>query len=518
MNGARPRVAIVGFHLEANAFAPVSVKDDFIAQCWEEGDDISVLARSVSHLPAELPGFYQRMDALGDWIPVPLIVIAAPPGGPASAEVWNDFMDQVETRLRAEAPVDGVYVANHGASSAIGQDDTEAALLRMIRSVVGPDVAIIATHDLHCNVSQETVDQLDALISYRTNPHVDQRERAAEAADLMHEVLNGERLVTAYVRLPITPPSVTLSTARGPYADLVRKAQSKIQPAEQGPIAAVSAAAGFVFSDLPKCGMTISVTARNDLEAARRTALELARSAWQDRGRYVADTIDVSRAVHLAATTTKPLLFADVADNPGGGGGGNTIWLLKAFNEAKVPGVTLGVFVAPDVAAQAHAVGVGGEFEAVFNRTEGEYTRRYEARARVLVVSDGQGEGRRGILQGRKFSLGTSALIELCESGMQVLVGSLRRQLAEPAMLEMHGVDISKVRILLVKSRGHYRAGFDEFFPDERIYDVDSLGLTSPNLSQIHFKRLPRPVWPLDDAAVWTEPDWAARVDSADLN
>jgi microcystin degradation protein MlrC len=161
---------------------------------------------------------------------------------------------------------------------------------------------------------------------------------------------------------------------------------------------------------------------------------------------------------------------------------------------------------------------VGGEFDAVFNRTEGEYARRYEARARVLVLSDGQGMGRRGILQGRKFSLGTSALIELCESGMQVLVGSLRRQLAEPAMLEMHGVDISKVRILLVKSRGHYRAGFDEFFPDERIYDVDSLGLTSPNLSQIHFKRLPRPVWPLDNAAVWTEPDWAARVDSADLN
>src|SRR5690606_30660541 len=160
-------------------------------------------------------------------------------------------------------------------------------------------------------------------------------------------------------------------------------------------------------------------------------------------------------------------------------------WLLEAFDRARVPGVTLGVFVAPEIAAQAHGVGIGGEFHAVFNPCEGAYTRRYEARARVLRLSDGNGIGRRGILRGRKFSLGASALIELCDSGMQVLVGSLRRQLAEPAMLEMHGVDISRLRILIVKSRGHYRAGFDEFFPNDRIHDVDSPGLTTPNLSQI---------------------------------
>lgn len=512
MNGLGPRVAILGFHLEANAFAPPSEKGDFIAQCWEEGDAISGLARSVSHLPAEIPGFYQRMDALGDWTPVPLIVVGAPPGGPATAEVWAEFLAQVESRLRAAGAVDGVYIANHGASSAVGVDDTEAQLAASVRSLVGPDIPVIATHDLHCNVSEETVAHLDALVSYRTNPHVDQRERAAEAADLLHEVFAGERLVTAYVRLPITPPSVTLSTVSGPYADAVRRGEAMIQPKGRGPIAAVSAAAGFVFSDLPKCGMTITVTARRDLAAARRAALELARAMWAERSRYVANTIDVARAVELAARADQPLLFADVADNPGGGGGGNTTWLLEAFDRARVPGVTLGVFVAPDVAAQAHQVGMGGEFLAVFNPLAGDYTGRYEARARVLRLSDGHGTGRRGILRGRKFTLGASALIELCDSGMQVLVGSLRRQLAEPAMLEMHGVDISRLRILIVKSRGHYRAGFDEFFPNDRIHDVDSPGLTTPNLSQIHFKRLPRPVWPLEKEATWIEPDWASSL------
>ena len=112
-------------------------------------------------------------------------------------------------------------------------------------------------------------------------------------------------------------------------------------------------------------------------------------------------------------------------------------------------------------------------------------------------------------MKDRKFSLGASALLELVDSGLQVVVGTLRRQLAEPVMLEMHGIDISKIQCLIVKSRGHYSAGFDEFFADEQIMDVDSPGLTTPNLKRLSFKALPRPVWPIDDDVVWHEPDWA---------
>lgn len=505
-----PRVAVLGFHLESNAFAPVSVEDDFRAQCWEEGERISALARQVSHLPSELPGFYQRMDALGPWQPLPLIVIGAPPGGPASAAVWATFLRETRARLQAVLPVDAVYVANHGASSAEGEDDTEAALATMLRQLVGPGVPIVATHDLHANVSAATMEALDALIGYRTNPHVDQRERAAEAADLLHEMLGGMKTATAHIRLPLTPPSVTLGTREGPYADLIARAQACMAPAGQGPIANVSVLGGFVFSDLPKCGLTVNVTARGDLAAARRTALALARAAWQDRHRYVPDMIEVDRAVALAAASAVPLLFADVADNPGGGGRGNTSWLLAAFHQARIPDTVLGVFVDPALAAQAHALGEGASFDAVFNRQESEFSRRFQARARIVRLTDGEGEGRRGVMRGRKFSLGPSVLLELEDSGLRVIVGSLRRQLAEPRIVEMHGIDIASVKNLIVKSRGHYRAGFDEFFTPERIHDVDSPGLTTPNLKRVGFRRLPRPVWPLDADAVWREPDWAA--------
>jgi len=106
-------------------------------------------------------------------------------------------------------------------------------------------------------------------------------------------------------------------------------------------------------------------------------------------------------------------------------------------------------------------------------------------------------------MAGRRFNLGPSALLELAGSGLRVVVGSLRRQLHEPAMLELHGIDIGLARCVVVKSRGHFRAGFDEHFPDDRIIEVDAPGLTSPVLANFGWRRLPRPVFPLDAAAAW---------------
>src|SRR5690606_4093358 len=103
----------------------------------------------------------------------------------------------------------------------------------------------------------------------------------------------------------------------------------------------------------------------------------------------------------------------DVADNPGGGGRGNTSWLLQAFDEARIPNVVLGVFVDPELVAEAGKLGVGAEFDAVFNREESTYSRRYVSRARVLKLTDGEAMGRRGIMRGRKFSLGPTCLLEL---------------------------------------------------------------------------------------------------------
>jgi microcystin degradation protein MlrC len=172
-----------------------------------------------------------------------------------------------------------------------------------------------------------------------------------------------------------------------------------------------------------------------------------------------------------------------------------------------VPGVVLGVFVDPALAAEAHAAGEGASLRAVFNRVESEFSRQFVADAVVQRVTDGSGEGRRGVAAGKRFTLGPSALLRLEGSGMHVVVGSLRRQLAEPVMLEMHGIDIVAARCVVVKSRGHFRAGFDEFFAPDQVFEVDAPGLTSPVLTNFRWKRLTRPVFPLDADAIWQTPD-----------
>lgn len=508
-----PRIAVLGLHLEANAFAPPTVLEDFLRQCLERGERISELARApVSHLPAEIAGFYRRMDATGPWQAVPILIASAPPGGPIEQSVFLGFLDAIRNGLAAALPLDGVYIASHGASSATGDEDSDGTLAAMVRRIVGPAVPVVCTHDLHCNVSERMVEALDALIVYRTNPHVDMAARAADAADALRELLAGERMATAFIRLPLAPPTVTLLTAEGPYADLIRDAEALMRT--NNAILNASVAGGFVFSDLPKCGITVTVTARDgDLAAARRAALGLARRAWAERGRHVRRLLSIAELTDLALRAGRgahePIIVSDAGDNPGGGGRGNTAWVLAALHGAGVQGAAVGVFIDPALAAEAHALGEGATLDAVFNRSESEFSKRFAARARILRLHDGKGVGRRGTMAGRAFDLGPAALLELEPSGLRVAVGSLRRQLHEPRMIEMLGIDIAALRTLVVKSRGHFRAGFDEFFPPERIFEVDAPGLTSPVLANFAWRRLPRPIYPLDPDAVWSEPDWA---------
>ncbi len=331
---ARPRIAILGLHLEANSFAPPTVREDFERQCWEEGEAITLLARTTSHLPSEVPGFYARMDEKGAWTPVPVIMISAPPGGPIVHDLFLDFLDRVQRGLAAALPLDAVYIASHGASSATGDEDSDGTLVALVRRIVGPAVPIVVTHDLHCNVSERLVELSDALIAYRTNPHVDMRERAAEAADLIERLRGGLRTAKAFIRMPLMPPNVMQLTATGPYADLIDLGQELCAP----PILNVSVTGGFTYSDLPKCGLCITVTSDNDPAAAREVARRIARAAWAGRERFIpklttlAGSVEIARAASTGARA--PVILADCADNPGGGGRGNTTWILRALHEA----------------------------------------------------------------------------------------------------------------------------------------------------------------------------------------
>ncbi|MGE5097314.1 MAG: M81 family metallopeptidase [Betaproteobacteria bacterium] len=502
---AAPRIAVGGFMLESNGHAPVATREEFVANFVAKGEE---LARDwqggYPRAPVTLTGFVEAMDASGPWTPLPLMCAMVGASGPVEHGFFLEVVEEHEKRLRAAMPVDGVFLSLHGGAIGTGEDDPEGAILERVRAIVGPSVPILATLDLHANVSRRMVDNASALVAYRTNPHVDMAERGAECARLLREMLAGVKAAAAFVKLPFIPPSVAQNTKSGPYADIIAYGQSK----RDARVMNVSVVSGFSLGDSVKNGMSVIVTTRGDAALAQALARDIAQKAWDDRQRYVPRLTSLDDATRMAVDcgrdASRPaLLFADVADNPGGGGRGNTVWILESFHKAGVEGCVLGVFFDRALVAEAHAKGLGARFRARFNRDETHaLSGKFEADAEVLALRDSPIVGKRGISAGHSINLGKMALLRV--GGIRVVVIGVRQQAKDTEMFECLGVDLSKVRSLVVKSRGHFRAAFDLLFPDERIVEVDVPGLTTPILTRVPYRNVPRPIFPLDPDMTWS--------------
>lgn len=504
MQRTSPRIALGAFMLESNGHAAPAPKAEFEATCWLEGEALAAdLARPNPRAPACLSGFLAGMEAGGDWQPTWLLAASAGASGPVVQEVFEEICTRIEVGLCAAMPLDGVFLSLHGAATATEEFDPDGVLLARVRAIVGPDVPVVATLDLHANVSAAMVEQADVLISYRTNPHVDMIERGVDAANAMRAMLGGMRPKAAFVKLPLIPPATSQNTDRGPYADIIAYGQGLIDHE----ILDVAVVSGFSVGDTPKNGMSVIVTARRDAARAEAVARGIAARLWAMRERFSIRLTSLEDVTAMALKAgrdpaTQALLFADVADNPGGGGRGNTPFILRAFHAAGVEGAVFGIHNDAPLAAAAHAAGKGAAIRARFNTAETqEFSAGFEADAVVEALSDGEVVGRRGIYAGRSVSLGPTALLRL--GGIRVVVVSLRKQCAEPAMLEHLGIDLRSVRSLVVKSRGHFRAGFDDIFPRDSIIEVDVPGLTAVVLTRVPYRNVPRPIWPLDPAMTW---------------
>jgi microcystin degradation protein MlrC len=505
-----PRIALLGFSIECNRFAPIATEADFRTRTLIGGPDLVGEARSPApRMLGELPGFVAAMDASGPWEAVPGLLAMAEPNGPVEQAFFDRLMQRWEADLTQAGRVDGVYLVLHGAGLTTGDHDPEGTLLALVRRMVGPDVPVVATFDLHANVSDADVNILNGFIGYRTNPHLDMRERGAEAAALLRLLLSGTRTCLARIRLPIVPPTVTQLTGKDapnrPYGELIDLGQQRMgEPPYAGRVLNVSVMGGFAFADTPFNGLTVVVTATVQ-QAADALAKEIAAAGWERRDRFRPALTSLDDAVRLAQTTPTPLIFADVADNPGGGGRGNTMAILQAFHEAKITNALVGVIHDPALAAEAHALDVGATFDARFNRDGGdEFSKPFTAPAVVAALLDQPIRGRRGIYANNTLDIGKAAALTL--DGITVIVLTHRYQCADPMFFEAFGLDIAAARVVVVKSRGHFRGGFDEFFRHDQVIEVDAPGLTSPILSRFPWRYMPRPVLPIDETAQWTPP------------
>ncbi|WP_035898874.1 M81 family metallopeptidase [Labrenzia sp. DG1229] len=505
-----PKVALLGMILESNRFARPAGEDDFRSLTWLEGEDLLEEARSPApSLATEFAAFVRAMDATGPWQPVPCTLAASHPAGPVMQDIFERIVSDIVRQLTEDGPFDAIYICNHGAMVAEHCHDPDGILMERVREAVGADPIIVSTLDLHGNISPKMTEACDLIVGYRTNPHVDMIERGEEAAFSLRCCLaSGIRPKIALKKPPIVPASVTLLTAEAPYGELIDLGQRR-QAELSGSVLNVSVFGNFVFSDTPDNGLSVVVTAREDQCAADKLASEIADRAWSIREKFVRNLTSVDEAVALACGLKEtPVIFSDAGDNPGGGGSGRTTELLTALHAGGAVNVLYGSFFDPDLAAEAHAMGVGAEFSARFNRDTGNSTwekwdQAFETKAKVLALHDGRVVGERGMTRGRQLHLGPCAALDL--GGIQVVVISDRTQTADPIFFHMLGLDIDRAQCVVVKSRGHFRAGFDAWFLPEQVYEIDTAGLTSPVLERWPLEFIPRPSFPLDPHTTWSE-------------
>lgn len=502
------RVAVVGMFLESNAFARTVDERGFRAPLYLEGDEVSADARAEHPRQLlETVGFYTAMDRRGAWEPVPILVTMGGAGGAADHGFFAATVENVKAGLAAAGPLDAVYLCNHGAMITTEEEDGDGIFFAAVRDAVGPDVALVATLDPHGNISDLMLDSIDVVVAYRTDPHIDQRERGEEAADLLHEVWAGMRPKMVAVKLPIVPPNVSLFTDHGPFGEMVTLGQQRLTPE----ICNVSILGGFAFSDTSKNGLSIIVTGRNDDSAARELARDLADFGWENRHRFICEATSMDDAVELAvATGLDPSLpatvMSDLGDNCGAGGPTNTLWMLEALHQAGAAGVLIVNFRDRRLVQSAADAGVGNSFRAEFRGDDwdrdGDTT--YGAEASVLALHDGHLVGRRGIVAGKSLYAGPMARLDL--GGVQVVVTSRAAVGNDPVYSEALGIDLAEIRTIVVKVRSSFPVAYDEYVQPENMLFVDTPGRTSPMLHRMPFSRLPRPVHPLDDDFVWTNP------------
>ncbi len=497
------RIGLFSFSIECNRFGERATEAEFAAEFLFRGEDLVTAMRAdPPQVAGEIAGFCQRMDELESWTAVPLVYAASHPKGPVDDGFFTELCADILRRLAEAGPLDGLYGIMHGAALTESDDDPDGALLAAVRAAIGPDVPLVATFDLHANVSPRMVANVDAFIGYRTNPHVDLFTRGAEAAERLAACWRGERLANALVRIPIVPPTLTMLTApgSGPYADLMAAALDRLD----GAVKTMSAMGSFPHSDTADNGIAIIVGADRDAALARSIALDLAEKAWADRHRYqirLTSVAAAAKAAHAAGADPNlpALMLADLGDNPGGGAPGTSTGLLHALLEARATGFVFGLLHDPALVDRARAAGIGARVKIDTAPFGAGRPCSYDAT--VAALSDGDTIGRRGMLADSPIHLGPSALLAV--DGGHVAITSNRFAPNDPMCFEIFGIDLAAARSIIVKSRGHFRAGFDEFATGERVLEVDTPGITSPNLAQFTWTRLTRPSYPLDPDTVF---------------
>jgi microcystin degradation protein MlrC len=455
------RIAVGGFLHETNTFAPTKATyQDFVhGGGWPPMARGAGVLKTMRNINVGLAGFVEAAEAAG-WVMVPIISCAATPSAHVTKDAYERIAKEMVEGIAAAGPLDGIYLDLHGAMVSEHLDDGEGEILRRVRRMIGGELPLVVSLDLHANVTPEMVEHADALIAYRTYPHVDMAETGRAAARHLALLLRGrEKFAKAFRQLPFLIPISWQCTTDQPCKDIY----GRLAAMQSDAVPTLSFAPGFPAADFPHCGPSVFAYGRTqaDAEAAADELASLVVSHESDfDGRIYSPDEGVTYAMELAKTASKPVIIADTQDNPGAGGDSDTTGMLRALVRNNASKAAIGVICDPQSAKAAHAAGRGATVTLALGGKSGiAGDAPYKETFVVEQLSDGKFVAPGPYYGGRDMDMGPSAALRIGD--VRVVVSSHKAQLADQALYRYVGIEPLAQSILVNKSSVHFRADFE---------------------------------------------------------
>ena len=485
------RIFTASLATETNTFSPVPTDRASFDMAFYAGPGQHPETPTLCSAPMVV---LRRMARRGDLDLVEGSAAWAEPGGLLQRQAYEELRDEILGQLRAALPLDGVILGLHGAMVAQGYDDCEGDLLERMRAIVGAGVTIAAELDPHSHLTARRVANADILASFLEFPHTDFVERAEHVVDLALRTIRGEikPIMSVFDCRMIGVFPTSQEPMRG-FVDRIKALQGR------DGVLSVSPIHGFMAADVPELGTRMLVITDNDRAKGDRLAQQLGMEIFALRGKTmmpqfsIDDGLDRALAV-VAGRPGKPVVIADIWDNPGGGVAGDGTLILRRMLERAIDDFAVATIWDPIAVSFCRAAGDGARISLRFGGKAGPdggapIDAQIEVLRAVSESSQSFGESR--------VTLGPAALVRLVGTNIEVILNTNRTQTFEPDIFSNLGVDPNGKEMLLVKSTNHFFAGFAPIAAEIIYIDAGAPYPSNPKLTG--YRKLDRAIWPRVD-------------------
>jgi len=490
------RLVIAMMKHETNTFSPVVTDlDRFGGRGLHRGEAVAA-AWAETNTPT---GAYLALArAAGAEIVTP-IAADSPPSGPVRRDAYEAIAGAIVDAVAAGC--DGVMLDLHGAMVAEHLDDGEGELLARVRAVA-PRIPICVALDMHCNLTARMVANCDAMIGYKTYPHVDMRAVGEKIGRVLLAQLAGEvEPVMAWGQVPLLAQTLRMGTDAEP----MRALQAKAREAERAPILAATLFGGFPLADIADAGVSAVVVADGDRAQAEGVRDALLAEAWNARsefvyrGRDLAASIAEAKRLQNSIPAGRPVVLLDHADNCASGGSQDVMTVIAEALRQELPDVAVAAVFDPRAVATMRAAGIGARVTLELGGgtdlpTIGRRGAPLRVAGRVAHLGDGRWRITGPMMTGAMADTGPTAVLDLGRT--RIVVISRHHEPFDTGIFTVNGIDPASCRYLLLKSRVHWRAGFAPLA--STILTCDGEGVTTSDNARLAFAKVRRPIFPLD--------------------